>query len=93
MSKTFTITISDTDFKALQHIAVDPDAWFENMVVSRASVAKLDIQKAYIAYKTEREEAIPGGGIDAQVEAAFSEGVVTTAEEANANLLPPGQQV
>jgi hypothetical protein len=90
MSHTFTITISDTDFKALQYIAVDPDEWFENMVTSRASVSKLDIQKVFIAYKTEREESIPGGGIDAQVEAAFSEGIVTTAAEANANLTPPG---
>jgi hypothetical protein len=90
MSHTFTITISDLDFKALEHIAVEPDAWFENMVTSRASVAKLDIQKTYIAVKTERHEAIPGGGIDAQVEAAFAEGIVTTAAEANANLVPPG---
>lgn len=90
MSHTFTITISDLDFKALQHIAVDPDAWFENMVTSRASVTKLDIQRAYISVKTERQESIPGGGIDAQVEAAFAEGIVITAAEANANLMPPG---
>ena len=90
MSHTFSITISDTDYKALEHIAVDPDDWFSNMVTSRASVSKLDIQKIFIAYKTEREESIPGGGLDAQVEAAFSEGIVITAAQANANLGPPG---
>lgn len=90
MSHTFTITISDIDFKALEYIALNPDDWFENMVTSRASVAKLDIQKIFIAVKTEREESIPGGGIDAQVEAAFAEGIVTTAAEANANLRAPG---
>ena len=90
MSHTFSITISDTEYKALEHIAVDPDEWFSNMVTARAMSAKLEIQKVFIAAKTEREESIPGGGIDAQVEAAFSEGIVITAAQANANLGPPG---
>ena len=90
MSHTFSITISDTDYKALEHIAADPDAWFANMVTARAGSAKTDIQRIFIAAKTEAGDAIPGGGLDAQVEAAFSEGIVITAAQANANLVPPG---
>lgn len=91
MARTFSIQISDTDYKALQHIAVNPEEWFDNMVESRAHSAKLDIQKTYIEYKTSRGESITGGGLDAQVDAAFSEGVVKTAAESNAMARPPGQ--
>ncbi len=90
MARTFSIEISDTDYKALQHIAANPEEWFDNMVESRAYSAKLDIQKTYIDYKTRRGESIPGGGLDAQVEAAFAEGVVKTAAESNAMARPPG---
>lgn len=91
MARTFSIQISDTDYKALQHIAANPEEWFDNMVESRAHAAKLDIQKIYVEYKTSRGESIPGGGLDAQVDAAFSEGVVRTMAESNAMARPPGQ--
>lgn len=90
MARTFSIEISDTDYKALEHIAANPSEWFDNMVESRAYAAKLDIQKVYIEYKTKRGEAIPGGGLDAQVEAAFTEGVVKKASEANVMGRPSG---
>jgi hypothetical protein len=85
MSHVFTITVSDADYDALAHIALDPEAWFTNMIEARAMSAKLDIQKVYVAYKTEKAEPITALGLDAQVVAAFDEGIVKTAAQAEAD--------
>jgi len=90
MAHNLTITISDTDYKALQYVAIDPDTWVQNMVSARCDSAKKDIQKIFIDAKTDAGVAIPGGGIDAQVEAAYNENIVQTAAQTNANAGPPG---
>ena len=90
MAHTITINISDADYQALQYVAVDPDTWVQNMVSARVASAKTDIQKVFIDTKTANGESIPGGGIDAQVVAAYGENIVKTAAQRNAEAVPPG---
>lgn len=90
MAHTFTITISDEDYKGLQYVAADPDVWFANMVRARCDSGKKDVQAVYLQAKSDAGEAIPAGGVDAHVNAAYDEGIVKTAAQANADAGPPG---
>mgnify|MGYP003119868652 CR=1 FL=1 len=40
---TITVEITDSEFKALEHIAADPVEWFKEWVIHRSFVATNDI--------------------------------------------------
>jgi len=85
MSQTITVTISDTEYKALEFVANNPTEWIQNMVTARALSAKQEISKVYVDLKTEQGQAIPGGGIDAHVTAAYAENIVQTIAQREAD--------
>lgn len=39
----FTVTLSDVEFRAFQHVAVDPAAWIQNVASERARLAIQEI--------------------------------------------------
>lgn len=83
----FTISLTDAQAKGLEYVAVSPQTWIENCVTVRADQAKNEIVTAYVAHKNAANEAITAIGADAQVLAAYSEGVVDTAANREAAYL------
>jgi len=74
----YTITLTDTEKKSMEYIALDVDDWITNSAQVRANIAKNEI----IALNTEHCNAnniAIAVGADAQVTQAFTLGVVKTA--------------
>ena len=46
---TFTVTLTDAEYKALAHIAYDPQEWIDNAVKARCSEAMEEIFKQEVA--------------------------------------------
>lgn len=85
----YTITLTETEKKAMEYIAIDVDDWITNASQHRARVAIEEIVAKLIAHCNENDIAIATGE-DAQVEQAYTLGVVKTgkqqAEEAESEL-------
>ena len=73
----YTITISDTEKKALEYIAADVDEWITNAAINRARIAKEEIIALNTQHCNANSIAIAVGE-DAQVTQAFTLGVVKT---------------
>ena len=78
----YTITITDTQKKGLEYVAVDVDEWITNAATARASVAIAEIIELNTAHCNANDIAI-GVGVTAQIDQAFSLGVIKTAEQRN----------
>jgi len=74
----YTITITETQKKALEFIALDVDAWITNAAIARADSAIQQIIDLLVAHCNENEVALAVGQ-DAQVAQAYSLGVIKTA--------------
>ena len=74
----YTITLTDTEQKCLEYIAVDVDDWITNAAQNRARQAKEQILAVNSAHCNANVIAIAVGE-DAQVTQAYSLGVVTKA--------------
>ena len=74
----YTITITETQKKALEFIALDVDVWITNAAIARADTAIEEIINLLVAHCNENEIALAVGQ-DAQVAQAYSLGVVKTA--------------
>lgn len=64
MSKTYTITLSDAEDKALGVVAVSQQEWIENAVKERCRVAIEEISNAEIQKKLSAGETISGSRED-----------------------------
>ena len=84
----YTITLSDTEVKAMDYIATDIDAWITNAATNRARIATEEIIALNTAHCNQNGIAI-AVGIDAQVQQAYYLGVVRTATQRNADHTPP----
>lgn len=60
MTKQFTIELSDAEFKALSHVAVDVNEWIQNAVHFRCSTAIDDIVNLEVQRKLSNNEPITG---------------------------------
>lgn len=78
----YTITISDTEKKAMEYVAVDVDDWITNATKVRASNGIAEIISLNTAHCNKNGIAIAVGE-SAQVDQAYSLGVVKTAAERN----------
>ena len=78
--KEITIKLSDAEYKAFEYVAYSPEDWIQNLATDRANRAKIEVSGVYFADKNSKGEAITAVGVDAQVIAAFADGVVTTAK-------------
>ena len=76
----YTITLTDTEKKSMEYIAVDVDEWITNAAKERARIAKEKIIALNTAHCNANSIAIAVGE-DAQVTQAFDLKVVKKASE------------
>ena len=67
---------------------IDQKEWITNAIKNRARIATEDIVNKYTLFKINNNEAITAIGTTAIIEAAYSEGVIRTAEQQNADPHP-----
>lgn len=79
----FSVGVTTAQYQSLQYAAVDPQEWITNAVLERTRNACNQICQIYTNYKMNNEEPITVVGKDAMVSAAFSEGIVKTAQQRN----------
>ena len=73
-----TITVTDTEMKSLEYVAVSPSDWIDNAAKNRARIAKEEIIAKLVAHCNANSIALAVGE-DAQVTQAYDLGVVDTA--------------
>jgi hypothetical protein len=82
----YTITLTEAQQKAMEHIAVDVNEWITNAVYNRSNIAINEICQIYTNHKLEKNEPITVIGKDAMVLAAYEEGIIKTATQMNEEL-------
>ena len=75
----YTITLTDTEAKAMRTIAVDVDEWITNAATNRARIAIDSIVALLVAHCNENSIALAVGQ-DAQVTQALELGLISNAE-------------
>ena len=78
-----TITLTETEQKSMEYIAVDVKEWITNAAINRARQAKNEIIAINIKHCNANSITLAVGE-DAQVEQAYSLGIIKTAAERNA---------
>ena len=73
-----TITLTDTEYKALEYAALSPQDWADNALKNRARIAKDEIIALLVKHCNENNVQLATGE-DAQVAQAFELEVVKTA--------------
>ena len=76
----YTITLTDTEKKSMEYIAVDVDEWITNAAKNRARIAKEEILALNIKHCNNNSIEIAVGE-DAQVTQAYTLGVVSKATD------------
>lgn len=84
----YTISITDTQKKCLDYGMVGIQTWIENAIEAQVTFSKQEIIAKNTEHCNENNISI-STGVDAQIEQAYSLGVVKTAEERNADSTPP----
>ena len=74
----YTITLTETEKKAMEYIANDTDEWITNAAQNRARLAAEEIVGLLVTHCNENEIALAVGQ-EAQVAQAYSLGVIKTA--------------
>ena len=70
-----TISVTDTELKSLEYVALSPTEWADNAITNRARIAKEEIISLLVAHCNANDVALAVGE-DAQVTQAFDLGVV-----------------
>ena len=78
----YKITLTDTEVKGLEYVAVNPNEWITNAARSRASVAVAEIISINTAYCNANSIGIEVGEA-AQVAQAYKLGIVKTVVDKN----------
>ena len=76
MHTSYTVGITTSEYKALQHVMVNQQDWIENAIKNRARIASDEIINLYTQFKINKGEAITAVGTTAVIEAAYAEGVI-----------------
>ena len=79
-----TVTLTDTENKAMEYAAVSVQDWADNALTNRARIAKDEIIALLVAHCNANDVALAVGE-DAQVAQAYDLGVVRTAAQVNAD--------
>ena len=79
-----TVSLTDTENKALEYAAVSVQDWADNALTNRARIAKDEIIALLVAHCNANDVALAVGE-DAQVAQAYDLGVVRTAAQVNAD--------
>lgn len=80
-----TVTLTDTENKALEYAAVSVQDWADNALTNRARIAKDEIIALLVAHCNANDVALAVGE-DAQVAQAYDLGVVRTAAQVQAQV-------
>ena len=83
----YTITLTDTEKKSMEYIAVDVDEWITNAATNRARIAKEEIIDKLVTHCNANSIALAVGE-DAQVTQAYTLGVVKKLSEVSSNPIP-----
>lgn len=78
----YKITLTDTEVKGLEYVALDPNEWITNAARSRASLAVAEIISINTAYCNANSIGIEVGEA-AQVAQAYKLGIVKTVVDNN----------
>ena len=89
MAKTYTVTVTDTEDKALQTVCADVSEWINHVASHNAEVAINDIVDKNTKHCNANSIAI-GVGITAQVDQALNLGITTTSVETCSTATAPG---
>jgi hypothetical protein len=87
-----TITLTDTEYKALEYVALSPQDWADNALKNRARIAKEEIVAELVKYCNANSVALAVGE-DAQVAQAYELGVVKTAADQQAEAIAQAEQM
>ena len=79
-----TVTLTDTENKAMEYAALSVQDWADNALKNRARIAKDEIIALLVAHCNANDVALAVGE-DAQVTQAYDLGVVRTAAQVNAD--------
>ena len=60
MTKTFSVTLSDAEVKALAYVTFDPQEWIENAVKNRASIAMEELLQDELKRVTQEGGSLSG---------------------------------
>tara|TARA_R110000868_G_scaffold85685_5_gene240879 strand:+ start:778 stop:1050 length:273 start_codon:yes stop_codon:yes gene_type:complete len=82
-----TITITESEIKALEYVAVSPQEWSENAVTERARVATNDIVRLYTERALDEGISIPVTR-DAIIMDAYAREWIRTAANINNDPIP-----
>ena len=85
----YTVSITDHQKRCLDYVMVGISTWLNNAAEGRANDAETQIIQVNTNYCNQNGIAI-GVGVTAQVEQAYTLGIVTTAEARNNNSSTPG---
>tara|TARA_B100000214_G_scaffold370320_1_gene344782 strand:- start:293 stop:595 length:303 start_codon:yes stop_codon:yes gene_type:complete len=78
----YTITLTDTEKKSMEYIALDVEEWITNAATNRARKAKEEIIALNTKHCNDNSIAIAVGE-DAQVTQAYTLGIIKTAKVRN----------
>jgi hypothetical protein len=81
---TITIEITDSEFKALEYIAADPNNWVKQFVQHRAFVATSDIVSLVTEHCLDNSISIPGTR-EAMITFAYDSNLIQPAKTGNEN--------
>ncbi|MEC7132661.1 MAG: hypothetical protein VXW99_04395 [Pseudomonadota bacterium] len=81
-----TVTLTDTENKAMEYAAFSVQDWADNALKNRARIAKDEIIALLVAHCNANDVALAVGE-DAQVAQAYDLGVVRTAAQVNADAI------
>ena len=85
----YKVTTSDHDERCLNYGMVGIQTWIDNAVATQIRISQQEIIKINMEHCNENGITI-GVGVTAQVEQAYTLGIVTTAEARNAAGMIPG---
>ena len=85
----YKVTTSEHDEKCLDYGMVGIQTWIDNAVATQIRISQQEIIKINMEHCNENGITI-GVGVTAQVEQAYTLGIVTTAEARNAAGMNPG---
>ena len=89
MAKTYTVTVTDTEDKALQTVCADVSEWINGVASHNAKVAIENIVDKNTRHCNTNGIAI-GVGVTAQVNQALNLGITTTSQVSNSTATAPG---
>ena len=82
MTQTITIEITDTEYKGLQYVAVDPQEWADNAITNRCRIAVDEIVDIVVKHCLDNDIQVPASR-EAIVTYGYDNNIIQTAVQRN----------